>query len=149
MHQSIVVQMRRGMSWRGILDPIFSDRDGCSIALRSGSTQANNPLLQVLKDKAFNSPQSQLSASAGPFGFTQTIPSLLSSIQSPPTSLPTAQAGSSQCYDSTHIRRTVRLETHSISDRHNGRSTGDAESVISQTTQGFLNSEAEWRNRKD
>ncbi|WVO18232.1 hypothetical protein L204_105940 [Cryptococcus depauperatus] len=120
-----------------ILDLIFSDRDGGSIALRSDCTQANNLVLQALEDEPFNSLQSQLPASTGPFGFTQTSPTLL------------LQAGPSQYYDSTHVHRAVRLETHSVSDRHNRRATDDAESILSKATQGFLNSEAEWRNRKD
>nr|ODN92891.1 hypothetical protein L204_05063 [Cryptococcus depauperatus CBS 7855] len=60
-----------------ILDLIFSDRDGGSIALRSDCTQANNLVLQALEDEPFNSLQSQLPASTGPFGFTQTSPTLL------------------------------------------------------------------------
>nr|ODN88571.1 hypothetical protein L203_02577 [Cryptococcus depauperatus CBS 7841] len=136
-----------------ILHLIFSDQDGGSIALRSDSTQANNLVLQALQDEPFNSLQSQLPASTGLFGFTQTSPTLLlqhllPSIQSSPTALSTAQAGPSQYYDFTHVHRAVRLETHSVSNRHNGRATDDAESIFSKATQGFLNSEAEWGNRK-
>ncbi|WVO17564.1 hypothetical protein L204_105260 [Cryptococcus depauperatus] len=123
--------------------------EGCHGQHTNDSPSVGSLILSSVIETVVLSRFVPLSASAGPFGFTQTIPSLSPSIQSPPTSLPTAQAGSSQCYDSTHIRRTVRLETHSISDRHNGRSTGDAESILSQATQDFLNSEAEWRNRKD
>ncbi|WVN91165.1 uncharacterized protein L203_106419 [Cryptococcus depauperatus CBS 7841] len=137
-----------------ILHLIFSDQDGGSIALRSDSTQANNLVLQALQDEPFNSLQSQLPASTGLFGFTQTSPTLLlqhllPSIQSSPTALSTAQAGPSQYYDFTHVHRAVRLETHSVSNRHNGRATDDAESIFSKATQGFLNSEAEWGNRED
>ncbi|WVN88581.1 uncharacterized protein L203_103792 [Cryptococcus depauperatus CBS 7841] len=111
---------RDAMEW-DILDLIFSDRDGGSVALRSDSTQSCNPVLRVLEDQPPNGPQNQLYASTGQSGFSQTRPSLSPSIQSPPRSLFAAQASPSQYYDSTpQVRRATRLETHSISDRHNG-----------------------------
>nr|ODN86937.1 hypothetical protein L203_03710 [Cryptococcus depauperatus CBS 7841] len=137
-----------------ILDLIFSDRDGGSVALRSDSTQSCNPVLRVLEDQPPNGPQNQLYASTGQSGFSQTRPSLSPSIQSPPRSLFAAQASPSQYYDSTpQVRRATRLETHSISDRHNELmhdrgSTGDAESVICQATRNFLDGESEWRDYK-
>ncbi|WVN86227.1 uncharacterized protein L203_101388 [Cryptococcus depauperatus CBS 7841] len=131
------------------VDPIFRDRDGGSIALRSDSTRASKPVLRALKDQPLNSPQTQLPASAGPTGSSQASPSLSPSIQSPPRSLFATHAGSSPYYDSTsHIRRATRLETHSMSDRHNGRSTDDVEFIISQAIRDFFDQEDEWRNCK-
>nr|ODN94479.1 hypothetical protein L204_04612 [Cryptococcus depauperatus CBS 7855] len=131
------------------VDPIFRDRDGGSVTLRSDSTRASKPVLRALKDQPLNSPQTQLPASAGSTGSSQASPSLSPSIQSPPRSLFATHAGSSPYYDSTsHIRRATRLETHSMSDRHNGRSTDDVEFIISQAIRDFFDQEDEWRNCK-
>ncbi|WVO15943.1 hypothetical protein L204_103608 [Cryptococcus depauperatus] len=108
-----------------ILNLIFSDRDGGSVALCSDSTPSCNPVLRVLEDQPPKGPQNQLYASTGQSGFSQSRPFLSASIQSPPRSLFAAQPGPSQYYDSTpQVRRATRLETHSISDRHNGKGSG-------------------------